>query len=583
MDIKRESEVDISLKSTEWKLTGDWQQIVRAKESIGKPFTSTTAGRGSGACSQFSEGSHTAHDSTTTQGVGSTGARLSGMVKSEDVPSETGAESSPENARTRSRETFGYTRKECSTSQNELIKAMTENNRQSDAVDVNKEAIHIDVNIWQYIERICGNQMDAIERECCAELTADEHGDVLMVTISSNDDGRDSVARWRLIELHSDVMSRVVVLSFTPLPEIYGTVKLKEAGKRVRYAFRHNVLVKAERGRYVFIGEVDVAKKARRRLMKWAQIPQASWITTHQWNHGNPRRPKQTTPRLESPNDKTMVLSVPALPQKHVDNSRNVDASQPHRPDGEISMTPSNKRIMFELQDQTSCEPALGRIQKGVFKIVSAEPQAGTLSILVNGPTTLHNVDVLPASDTVDHPESRATQSLCEQDLVGTAMTGDHADNSTATSPDANTASTRQPIEMVNAPADSEAVSQRMACLLTEDVVLSERHTNTADSSECAEDLNTILPASVACCLRPTMYALSDTKPVPDTWEMNAKFTRDDQDLWAIVTLKQPVVGTISKLVDDKDLPGYQQVGNILIMYNFPSGILEVCIGLTFH
>ena len=581
MDIKRESEVDISLTSTEWKLTGDWQHIVRARESIGKRFTSTTAARGSGACSQFSEGSHTAQDSITTHGVGVTGARLSGIIESEDVPSETGAESSPENARTRSRETFGYTRKECSTSQNELIKAMTENNRQSDAVDVNKEAIHIDVNIWQYIERICGNQMDAIERECCAELTADEHGDVLMVTISSNDDGRDSVARWRLIELHSDVMSRVVVLSFTPLPEIYGTVKLKEACKRVRYAFRHNVLVKAERGRYVFIGEVDVAKKARRRLMKWAHIPHASWTTTNQRNHGNPRRSKQATPRLESPNDKTTELSVPDLPQKHVDNSRNVDASQPHRPDGEISMTPSNKRTMFELQDQTSCESALGRIQKGVFKIVSTEPQAGTLSKLDNGPTTLHNVDVMPASDIVDHPESRATKRMCEQ--VSTAMTGDHADNSTATSPDANTASTRQTIEMVNAPVDNEAVSQRMTCLLTEDVIVSERHTNTADSSEGAEDLNTMLPASIACCLRPTMYALSYTKPVPDTWEMNAKFTRDDQDLWAIVTLKQPVGGTISKLVDDKDLPGYQQVGNILIMYNFPSGILEVCIGLTFH
>ena len=581
MDIKRESEVDISLTSTEWKLTGDWQQIVRAKESIGKRFTSTTVGRGPGACSQFSEGSHTAQDSITTQGVGSTGARLSGMVKSEDVPSETGAESSPENSRTRSPETFGYSRKECSTSQNELIKAMTENNRQSDAVDVNKEAIPIDVNIWQYIERICGNQMDAIERDCCAELTADEHGDVLVVTISSNDDGRDSMARWRLIELHSDVMSRVVVLSFTPLPEIYGTVKLKEACKRVRYAFRHNVLVKTERGTYVFIGEVDVAKKARRRLMKWAQIPQASWITTNQRNHGNQRRPKQTTPRLESPNDKTTELTVPDLPQKHVDNSRNVNASQPHLPDREISMTPSKKRTIFEFQDQPSCGSEFDRVQTGVFKVDPAEPQAGALSKLDNCPTTLHNVDVMPASDTVDHPESRATKRMCEQ--VSTAMTGDRADNSTATSPDANTDSTHQAIGMVNAPGDIEAESQRMTCLLTEDVIVSERHTNTADSSECAEDLNTMLPASVSCCLRPTMYALSDAKPVPDTWEMNAKFTRDDQDLWAIVTLKQPVGGTISKLVDGKDLPGYQQVGNILIMYNFPSGILEVCIGLTFH
>ena len=673
MNIERESGVDISLKSTEWVLTGGWQQIVRAKESIEKQFTSITSIRGSGLYLHMSDDPYTAQYSITAQDVGGSGGRLSGMVERDDVPCETGAQPSPENTDAYSPERVGVCRKGSSTSPDEVTEALTEKNKQSDKgyeMACANEAIPIDVNIWQYIEDICGNQLAAIECEYGSKLTADEHGDVVMVTISDGDNVRDSMARSRFIELHSDVMSRVVVVVFKPLPQIYDGVKLKAACRRVQYAFRHNVLVKAERGRYTFIGEVNVAKKARGRFMKWAQIPQASWTTTNQRNHCNPVSPKQTAPpldtSLESPENKTREMSVPDVPQKRAYNSRNVDASQGHRPNRDISMPPSNKRIIFEFQDQPSCGSELGRVQTGVF--VSAEPQTGTLSKLHNSPTTLHNVGVLPVIDPAHHPESRETQRMCEQVSKGarTAMAVDHADNndtprrgvarnesgtkvdvsdvrnetlgsefistdegfgsfsnsvymvntecayseitgndrlaestvdifpaethdvdvglgnSTATSPDANTASTRQTIGMVDAPVDNEVVSQRLTCLLTGDVV-SERHTDTADSSECAESLSTASPAYVACCLRPTVYAFPDATPgpvrFPDTMEMDALCPPGDQDLSAIVTLKQPAGGTLSKLIDDKtELPGYQQVDVILIMYNFPSGILTVGI-----
>ena len=824
LDIEQESGIDISLKSTECILNGGWQQIVRAKESIEKRFASTTIVRGSDTSSELSEDPRTA---STAQYVGGSGL-LSGMVESEDVPCEIGAEVSPENTE--------VNRKECSTSPDEHTEAPTENNKQPDKADGRayaNEAIPVDVNIWQYIERICGDQLDAIERDCGVTLKADEHGDVLMVTISDNDKGRDSVARWRFIELHSDVMSRVVVEICEPLSQLYGTVKLKAACKRVQDAFRDNVLVKAERGRYIFIGEVDVAKKARRRFMEWAQIAQASWKTTNQRHHGNQVSPNQTTPRhdisLESPKDKTTEPSAPDSSQKHVDNSRDIDASQPHRPDREISMPLSNKRIVFEFQDQPSRGSELGRVQKTVFNIVPAEPQAGTLSKLDNSPTTLHTVDVLPPIDPAYHHESRETQRLCEQDgnRARTAMTVDHADNNDTSrcavsrnesethgtkvdvsnirnellgsehmpdlepiSSDEEFASCSHGVNMVdkecvcryisgddrlpentvemctdethnddvglensaiikpfmnevvlNKPVETNAdpLSASNACIPTEEKeciaapgkeskylqqtpprqypngnerigfaspeeglehheimrstapsirdlyssykwlgdlgkrssaatsddispcypdtctrqdmiqhlltkndprltpqlqklmtipdgidvsdlsmkglrmshgssVRNDNGTATAGSNNHSRErarnvglyeerhLDDPLPCKTwdnpgevklkiaGCFMRHNVYTSSVAAPerLPDTLKASVKSTPDDRDMSAIVALKQPAGGTVSKLIDDKtDLPGYQQVGVILVTYDFPSGILKVCIDGT--
>ena len=885
MDVLTDIEcgIDISLNSTECVLTGSWPQIVRAKELIEKRFTSTTIVRGSGSSSELSEEPQTAQDPITARDVV---AQLSGIVETEDISSELAIGPSPKNMNVKLPERFGDSGKESPTLPEELTEAPIENNKQPDKGDgmaYTSEAIPVDVNIWQYIEGICCDQLDAIERDCGVTLTADEHGDVIMVTIGSNDEGRDSVARWRFIELHSDVMSRVVVEICKPLPQLYDSADLKAARKRVQDTFRDNVIVKAERGRYIFIGEVGIAKNARRRFMEWAQLPQASWPTTNQRHHDNPVRPKQTTPQLdislERLKDKTTELSVPDLPQKNMDNSCDIDASQPHRPDREISMPASNKRIIFEFPEKPSRESELGRLQKAVFKIVSDEPQAVTLSKLDNGPTALHNVDVLSAVEPVDHPESRGTQRLREQSshCARQAMTGDHADNrdksnsgvatheseasgsevdvsdvrnellgsehmpdlepissdeefvsdadgvymvnkecvygelsgngrlpentvelcpdethnddvglgkNTVMSTDANTASTRQTIGMEDAPVDNEVGSQHMMSLPTGDVRVPERHTNTADSYEVAgnkapamvnalrgapsversgyntriateeneciassgkeskhrqqtpsryspngnerigvtsteegpghhenmhsiaapirdqysrfsclgnlgkgssagttDDISPCYPDTstrqdmiqhllakndprlmpqlqklmdiadgntgidfrdssmkglgmsrgrfvlfdngrgtaglnnrsierarnvglyeeshlddplscelrgnpdemklnvAGCFLRLKVYASSGATPkrLPDAQKVSTECTPDDQDVSAIVTLKQPVGGTVSKLVDDKaDLPGYQQVGVILITYDFPSGILTV-------
>ena len=891
MDVLTDIEcgIDISLNSTECVLTGSWPQIVRAKELIEKRFTSTTIVRGAGSSSELSEEPQTAQYPITGKDLGGSGAGLSRMVEHKDVSSEFTTEPSPKNMSVKLPERLWDSGKESSTSPDELTEAPTENNEQPDKGDgmaYTSEAIPVDVNIWQYIEGICCDQLDAIERDCGVTLTADDHGDVIMVTISSNDEGRDSAARWRFVELHSDVMSRVVVEICKPLPQLYGSADLKAARKRVQDAFRDNLIVKAERRRYIFIGEVDIAKMARRRFMEWAQLPQVSWPTTNQRHHGNHVRPKQTAPRinisLESPKDKTTETSVPDLPQKkNMDNSCNVDASQHHRADREISMPASNKRIVFEFPEKPSRESELGRLQNAVFKIVSDEPQAVTLSKLDNGPTTLHDVDVLSAVGPVDRPESRGTQRLCEQNshCARQAMTGDHADNrdksnrgvatheseasgseidvpdvrnellgiehmpdlepissdeeffgdadgvymvnkecvyeelsgndrlpentvelcpdethnddvglgrNTVTSTDATTAGTHQTIGMVDAPVDNELGSQHMMSLPTGDVMVSERHANTADSYEvvgnkaptmidvprgvpsversdsntcitteeneyiassgkeskdrqqtpfryypngndgigvtsteeglehhenmhsiaalirdqysrysclgnlgkgssagttddispCYPDTSTRqemiqhlltkndprltpqlqklmeipnghagidvkdssmkglsmmsrdsfargydkgtgtaglfnhlrgrgrnvglygerhlddplsceLPGThemklniAGCFLRHSnLYASSGATPkrLTDAQKVSAEFTPDDQVVSAIVTLKQPAGGTVSKLVDDKaDLPGYQQVGVILITYAFPSGILEV-------
>ena len=887
--------IDISLNSTECVLTGSWPQIVRAKELIEKRLTSTTIVRGSGSSSELSEEPQTAQDPITARDVV---AQLSGMVETEDISSELAIGPSPKNMNVKLPERLGDSGKGSPTLPEELTEAPIENNKQPDKGDgmaYTSEAIPVDVNIWQYIEGICCDQLDAIERDCGVTLTADDHGDVIMVTISSNDEGRDSAARWRFIELHSDVMSRVVVEICKPLPQLYGSADLKAARKRVHDTFRDNVIVKAERRRYIFIGEVGIAKEARRRFMEWAQLPQVSWPTTNQRHHGNPVRAKQTTPQLdislERLKDKTTELSVPDLPQKNMDNSCNI--SQPHRPDREISMPASNKRIIFEFPEKPSRESELGRLQKAVFKIVSDEPQAVTLSKLDNGPTTLHNVDVLSAARPGDHPESRGTQRLREQSshCARQAMAGDHADNrdnsnrgvatheseasgsevdvsdvrnellgsehmpdlepissdeefvsdadgvymvnkecvygelsgndrlpentvelcpdethnddvglgkNTVMSTDANTASTRQTIGMEDAPVDNEVGSQHMMSLPTGDVRVSERHTNTvlnevfgnkaptmmdvlrgvpsverSDSNTCItteeneciassgneskdrqqtpyryspngnerigvtsteegpgyhENMHSITAPirnqysrysclgnlgkgssadttdEISLCypdtstredmiqhlltkndprltpqlqklmdipdghagidvpdssmkglrmmsrdsfargydrgtgiaglynhsrgrarnlglyeerhlddplscelpgtpdemklnvaggfLRHNIFASSGATPkrLPATRKASAEFTPDDQVVSAIVTLKQPVGGTVSKLVDDKaDLPGYQQVGVILITYDFPSGILTVgndgkgliCIGIA--
>jgi len=90
-------------------------------------------------------------------------------------------------------------------------------------------------------------------------------------------------------------------------------------------------------------------------------------------------------------------------------------------------------------------------------------------------------------------------------------------------------------------------------------------------------------PVCVTCHAEKLRASLDETKArlnvsyTPKSPEVSDDSSDSDDDVPGTRTLKQPVGGTMSKLVDEKtDLPGYQQLGTITVTYDFPAGIIAV-------
>ena len=90
-------------------------------------------------------------------------------------------------------------------------------------------------------------------------------------------------------------------------------------------------------------------------------------------------------------------------------------------------------------------------------------------------------------------------------------------------------------------------------------------------------------PVCVRCHAEKLRASLDETKArlkvsyTPKSPEVSDDSSDSDDDVPGTRTLKQPVGGTMSKLVDEKtDLPGYQQLGTITVTYDFPAGIIAV-------
>ena len=186
------------------------------------------------------------------------------------------------------------------------------------------EVIPVDVDIWQYIERVLESHLDAIERDFGVAISADEGDDVLMVKISGTDTDRVSEAHWRFIELHNHVLSRVVVEICEPPRQQYDSNALKTARKNVEVFYRQHVLVKAERGKYVFVGDAKTAKEARFRFMKLAGLAYTPRATTpSRTPPTSPARPPQkrkASRGTERRRDAAAESPVPASRQRHKDN-----------------------------------------------------------------------------------------------------------------------------------------------------------------------------------------------------------------------------------------------------------------------
>lgn len=459
-DIGSESGVDIQLKRTGCVLTGSWQQLSQAKCSLEKRFTSTTIVNGSINSSELSD------DSCNSSGysaasmepdVDSSIVLLAReiSVKDEGVSDDSDAESSGELRVETPPDTV-----EVSSPPESLVASQTESSAPpGEATGMGAEAatethgasgngacvapadqvIPVDIDIWQYIERHFEHQLDAIESDYGVSITPLEQGDVLMVKISGSDNRRASDAHWRFIELHTDVLTRVVVEICEPPRQLYDSADIKAARKRVQSEYRDTVLVKAEKGRYVFIGEADIAKEARYKFMELAHLLIAPPADLRQ--KGSPARLKQRTslpfhtgsgrPRQRASEPPSELAS----PQRHKSEDiavRDVAppaATRQPSPEREIPTPPNNKSVTFSFESQLTpgCESV--RVRKASYDIVAAQPQPGTLPT-ARSPPTSQDVDSL-----VDVDRSKVVKSQSRHEPDGrsarTDTTRDNLDSDT--------------------------------------------------------------------------------------------------------------------------------------------------------
>ena len=454
IDIGSESGVDIRLERTGCVLAGSWQQLSQAKCSLEKRFTSSTIVNGSRCSSELSDDPcNSSGDSAASMepDVDSSSGRLAReiSVKDKGVFDESDAESSgelrdetpPDTVEVSSPESLVASQTESSAPPGEATgmgaEAATEIHGASGdgaCVAPADQVIPVDIDIWQYIERHFEHQLAAIESDYGVSITPLEQGDVLMVKISGSDNRRASDAHWRFIELHTDVLTRVVVEICEPPRQLYDSAEIKAARKRVQSEYRDTVLVKAEKGRYVFIGEADVAKNARYKFMEFAHLPIAPPADLRQ--KGSPARLKQRTsmpfhagrgrPRQRA----SEPPSEPASPQRHKSKDiavRDVAppaATRQPRPEREIPTPPNNKSVTISFQSQLTpgCESI--RVQKASYDIVAAQPQPGTLPT-ARSPPTSQEIDSL-----VDVDRSKVVESQSRHEPDGSsARTDTERDN----------------------------------------------------------------------------------------------------------------------------------------------------------